>query len=360
MAVKYESNLVGSLMFVLFLMGSVAKYTFDAIVVMISIKVKRDLIEAVLVFPTSLGVLIFLGWVFFDSSWLNYDDEEKDSHWKTSRWIKFLVIFALPIMKLFTNACTDTSNLSEWGREVSRVVLDLLVFILAYLSLCFPYNSGLGRLFQPFTVPRSRVYTDEKGQKFEVNFIGTTLSILLIVLPCWKSLAEPLGRTFLFITGNSTAAPTGKVVSDAKTVLSSSPEGRAIADAVLILLFLYTFLVIFFSCVKVTFFLKGSHNNLKFAPITLTPLAILFTDQLCDYSVVRYKAPEWITMLCYAIISLVAYISLVSPPDSLTAVLFQPHIPMIDIIKDLPNAKAGASIERPRSAVVFPDEQVPK
>lgn len=358
MAIKHEHNLVGSVMFVIFLMGSVARCAYEALRVMIGKEMSRDMVEMVLIFPVSLGLLVFLGWVFFDSSWLNFDDEEKDKQWRTSRWVKFSVLFVLPLLKLCSGVTWKKDNLGLWGVEVAYQIQCFLVILLAYLSLSVSYSSGLGRLFQPFTVPRSRIYTDEKGQKFEVNFIGTILSIVLIVWPCWQSLTETLGRLFLFVSNNRVAVR--EVTADITTIqtskfLTNTADGRAIADAVVLCFILYSFTVIFFSCVKVNFFLNEKYNYLKFAAIPLTPVAILFTDQLCTYQIDPYKGREWISMMCYVVVSFVAYVSLVSPPDSLTAVLFQPHIPMINIVNDLPDMKATGEIERPRSTAVFPD-----
>lgn len=357
MAVKHEHNLVGSLMFVIFLMGAVGRYSYEALRNMIGKNMSRDLVEMILMFPSSLGMLGFLAWVFFDSSWLNFDDEDKEKEWKTSRWFKFLLLFVLPVLKLFSAATWDKTDVRAWGIEVSHQLQCFLVILLAYFSLCASYRSGLGRLFQPFTVPRSRIYTDEKGQKFEVNFVGTILSIVLIVWPCWNSLTATLGRLFLFVTGNVEAVPQVPIDLQTSRFLSNSAEGRAIADAVLLAFILYSFAVIFFSCVKVTFFLKGQLNYLKFAAIPLTPIGILFTDQLCIYRIEPYKTQDWIAMLCYVVVSFVAYVSLVSPPDSLTAVLFQPHVPMINIVNDLPDLTAAGEIERPRSTAVFPEDK---
>lgn len=355
MAVKHEQNLVGSLMFVVFLMGAVLQYFKDALSSMIGKGSAKDYVEMLLMFPLSLGMLGFLGWVFFDSSWLNFDDEEKERELKTSRWVKFSVLFLLPSVKLmssYTWKDPTATNLMDWGTEVANQIKCFLVILLAYFSLCVSYRSGLGRLFQPFTVPRSKIYTDEKGQKFEVNFIGTTLSILLIVFPCWYSSTVPIGRLFLILSGNSdkmvsvTAPYSGRYLSD-------SADGRAICDGVIMLFVLYSFIVTFASCVKVTFFLKGNFNYMKFAPIPLTPLAILFCDQLCSFGIEKsYGAQDWIFVACYVMVSFVAYVSLVSPPDSLTAVLFQPHIPMINIVTDLPEM---AEVEKPRTTAVFPD-----
>lgn len=353
MAVKHEHNLVGSLMFVIFLMGSIATCSYNALRIMIGTGMTRDFVEMVLIFPVSLALLGFLVWVFFDSSWLNFDDEEKDKEWKTSRWLKFSVLFILPLLKLFSGVTYDKKDLGIWGEEIAHQIQCFLVIILAYFSFCSSYNSGVGKLFQPFNVPRSKIYTDEKGQKFEVNFVGTVLSIALVVWPCWQSLTQTLGRLFLFLSGNTIQVP--EVVVDIATskVLSNNADGRSIADVVILLFILYSFTVIFISCVKVTFFLKGTYNYLKFAAIPLTPIVILFTDQLCNYQIKPYKTQDWIAMLCYVVVSFVAYVSLVSPPDSLTAVLFQPHIPMINIVTDLPDIKEASEIERPRSAVVF-------
>ena len=349
MTVKHEQNLVGSLMFVIFLMGSVIRYFWEALSCIIGKGSKRDYVEMFLMFPLSLGMIGFLVWVFFDSSWLNFDDEDKEMEWKTSRWIKFLILFTLPLAKLFT-ASTETTDYNVWGLVLAHQIKQFLVIFTAYLSLCSAYRSGLGRLFQPFTVPRSKIYTDEKGQKFEVNFIGTTLAIILIVAPCWMASDVSIGRLLLFLSGNSNKIANS---TSAGAGLFPTAQGRAFADVLILLFCFYSFTVTFYSCSKVTFFLKNN-NYLKFAPIPLTPLTILFSDQLCSFGVDKaYGATQWIQMLCYVLVSFVAYMSLVSPPDSLTAILFQPHVPMINIVEDLPDIKQP---ERPRTAVVFPAE----
>lgn len=356
MSIKYERNLVGSLMFVIFLMGVVFRYFKEALSSMLGKDNEKDYVEMLLIFPLSLGMFVFLGWVFFDSSWLNFDDEEKDKEWKTSRWIKFLVLFLLPLVKYFSASAhkdPKATDLGPWGLEVAHQIQNFLVILLAYFSLCVSHRSGLGRLFQPFTVPRTKLYTDEKGQKFEVNFIGTSLAIILIVAPCWMAADASIGRLFLILSGNADKMASVAAKSTGR-YLSSSMEARAIADAVILLFSIYSFTVTFVSCVKVTFFLKGNLNYMKFAPIPLTPMAILFSDQFCSFGLEKsYDANQWLMMLFYVLVSFVAYVSLVSPPDSLTAVLFQPHIPMINIVTDLPEMK---EVEKPRTAVVFPDE----
>jgi hypothetical protein len=357
MSIKHERNLVGSLMFVIFLMGAVFRFFLEALSSMIGKGSARDYVEMLLIFPLSLGILGFLGWVFLDSSWLNLDDEDKNNEWKTSRWVKFLILFLLPLIKCFSSYSQKdpkAADLGPWGLEVAHQIQNFLVIILAYLSLCVSHRSGLGRLFQPYTVPRSKIYTDEKGQKFEVNFIGTSLSIILIVAPCWMASDVSIGRLFLILSGNG-----DKMVSvatkTAERYLSDGMEARAIADSLILLFTFYSFTVTFVSCVKVTFFLKGNLNYLKFVPIPLTPMAILFSDQLCSFGLEKsYNAQHWIKILCFVAVSFVAYVSLVSPPDSLTAVLFQPHVPMINIVTDLPELKDK---EKPRTAVVFADEK---
>lgn len=356
MSIKHERNLVGSLMFVIFLMGVVFRYFKEALSSMLGKGNEKDYVEMLLIFPLSLGMFVFLGWVFFDSSWLNFDDEEKDKEWKTSRWIKFLVLFLLPLVKYFSASAhkdPKATDLGPWGLEVAHQIQNFLVILLAYFSLCVSHRSGLGRLFQPFTVPRTKLYTDEKGQKFEVNFIGTSLAIIFIVAPCWMAADASIGRLFLILSGNADKMASVAAKSTGR-YLSSSMEARAIADAVILLFSIYSFTVTFVSCVKVTFFLKGNLNYMKFAPIPLTPMAILFSDQFCSFGLEKgYEANQWLMMLFYVLVSFVAYVSLVSPPDSLTAVLFQPHIPMINIVTDLPEMK---EVEKPRTAVVFPDE----
>lgn len=110
------------------------------------------------------------------------------------------------------------------------------------------------------------------------------------------------------------------------------------------------------SCVQVTFFINsGALNYLKFTPIPLTPLVILFSDQFCTYGVVKYSIHRWVIVLCHVIINFVAYVSLVSPPDSLTAILFQPHVPMISTVADLPEIDMNA--EKPRATAVFPETE---
>lgn len=354
MTIKHENNLVGSLMFIIFLMGSVGRYGYEALSSMLGKGNERDLVEMILIFPASIIMIGFLGWVFFDSSWLNLDDEDKEKEWRTSRWIKFSVLFILPVMKVFSMATWDSKEITLWGSEISRQIQDFAVITLAYISLCSSYSSGLGRLFQPFTVPRSRIYTDEKGQKFEVNFIGTTLSIFLIVWPAWNSLTPIIGRIFLYFNNYiDKTAQTLANTADARKYDLHTPESRLIADIVMLLLLIYAFSVIFASCVKVTFFLKGNYNYLKFAPIPLVPIGIMFTDQLCKYGVKPYNIQIWIGMLCYVLLSFWAYVCLVSPPDSLFAICFQPHVPMISLVSDLPEIKE--SPEKPRTTAVFPE-----
>ena len=355
MSIKHERNLVGSLMFVIFLMGAVFRYFLEALSSIIGKGSVKDYVEMLLIFPLSLGILVFLGWVFLDSSWLNFDDEDKNMEWKTSRWVKFLILFLLPIVKLFssyTHKDPKATDLGAWGLEIAHQIQNFLVILLAYFSLCVSHRSGLGRLFQPFTVPRSKLYTDNKGQKFEVNFIGTSLAIILIVTPCWMASDVSIGRLFLILSGNADKMAS-VTASSTERYLSSTMEARAISDAVILLFTVYSFTVTFVSCVKVTFFLKGNYNYLKFAPIPLTPLAILFSDQLCSFGIEKsYGAQQWIKMLCHVLVSFVAYVSLASPPDSLTAIMFQPHVTMINIVTDLPELK---EVEKPRTAVVFPD-----
>lgn len=331
-------------MLFVFLMGDAGSTASRAFIKMIQERRIFELGEVLV----GLGLFVYLTWVLFDSSWLNFDDEEKEKSWKTSRWTKFLPLFLLPIVKIFSiNSGVD---IAHWFQSV-------LVATLGYLSLCMAYGSGVGRLFQPFTVPRSRVYTDEKGQKFEVNFIGTTLSILLVLLPSWISMPAHLGRIYRFITEAKPAIPAA-AASLAESSLSATADGRLIADVVVLLFMFYSFGIMFISCVQVTFFLrKGAWNYMRFAPIPLTPIAILFTDQLCTYQTPPYTVSAWLTMLCYVIINFVVYVSLVSPPESLSAVLFQPHVPMIITVSDLPDMKDMTAVEKPRTNAVFPETQ---
>ena len=227
---------------------------------------------------------------------------------------------------------------------------------MAYLSLCSQYGSGLGRLFQPYTIPRNKIYTDSKGQKFELNFVGTTLSIVLIVLPFWVMVVKPLGRLIVFAIGKAKISGLAEA-EDVGRFLSSSPEARAIADSIILVLIVYSFTVIFVSCVRVNFFLSSSYNYLKFSPIPLTPIAMIFSDNLCGYMYAPMRVKEWITMLCFFMVCFFAYTSLASPPDSLYAILFQPHIPLIEIVEDLPDMSIDSKSERPRSNVVFPEDE---
>lgn len=192
MAVKHDRNWIGSLMFVFFLMGATFTTTAFALIGMAN----WNPFESLVVLPVALGLFGYLGWVFMDSSWLNFDDEEKDNYWKTSRWLKFSPLFLLPLVKFLAEY---VNKVDKTGVRMANLMQDFLVILLGYISLCVSRGSGLGRLFQPFTIPRSRVYTDEKGQKFEVNFIGTALSILLVVFLSWRSMPEHLGRIYHYI-----------------------------------------------------------------------------------------------------------------------------------------------------------------
>lgn len=354
MRVKSETNLVGCLMYVIFLMGSIGKYTHDAYY---ANSVSWDFVEIILILPLSLVSIFFLSWVLFDSSWLNFDDDEKEKDWKKSRWLKFSFLFLFPLCKIFTKNTWDTSDFSSsWGENIAQQIQYFLLIFFAYLSLCSQHGSGLGRLFQPHTIPRSKIYTDSKGQKFELNFVGTTLSIVLIVLPFWVMIMKPLGRLLVFVLGKAKISELAGA-EDTGRFLSSSPEARAIADSVVLIMIVYSFTVIFVSCVRVNFFLNRSYNFLKFSPIPLTPIAMIFSDNLCGYMHTSMRVKEWITMLCFFMVCFVAYASLASPPDSLSAILFQPHIPMIEIVKDLPDMSIDSKSERPRSTVVFPEDE---
>lgn len=336
-------------MFVFFLMAPALSSTAYAFAEM----TRWNVYESLAVLPISLGLFGYLGWVFMDSSWLNFDDEEKDNYWKTSRWLKFLPLFLLPLVKFlaeyFSNVDKDPL---KTGVRMAALLQDFLVILLGYFSLCVSHGSGLGRLFQPFTVPRSRVYTDDKGQRFEVNFIGTTLSILLVIFFSWKSMPIHLARIYHYIFFKNIPLPIASRVK----CLSDTAEGRLIADIVVLLFMFYSFGVMFISCVQVTFFVNnGTLNYLKFTPIPLTPIAILFSDQFCTYGVVEYTISKWVIALCHIIVNFVAYVSLVSPPDSLTAILFQPHVPMISTVTDLPDMKDVA--DKPRTTAVFPENR---
>lgn len=359
MTAKEEGNIVGTVMFLVFLTYPVAKDAWDAIMYLVY-EAAADRHAAVegMILLISTALLGFMFWVIFDSSWLNYDDEEKETEWATMRWIKFSVLFALPVMKLFKKS-TSTSDNMKWGLEVAKQLQSFLMLLVGYFSLCSDYKSGLGRLFQPFTVPRSRVYTDEKGQKFEVNFIGSTLTIVLILLPTWNDISESLGRMISFITLDKSTAVVEVAVVDQYRYIQNSPGSRAIADAAMLILYLYVFILMLTSCMKVTYFLRQTKMNyLIFIPVLLIPIGIIFTDHLCIYGIQTvHGGIFWTKMLCYFLVNLTAYISLISPPDSLLAVLFQPHVPMINVVSDLPNTKVDDSNSRPHATAVFAPEK---
>ena len=346
MTVKHEGNVVGTVMFLVFLIYPICKDAWEAIRELLSKQDEKDYVEITLVLPVSVGLLSFLIWIIFDSSWLNYDDEEKESELKTKRWIKFSVLFILPVVKLFKKSMWKPVDL-QWGLEMAKQLQSFFMIFIGYLSLCSDYQSGLGRLFQPFTVPRSRVYTDKKGQKFEVNFIGSVLTILLILLPTWTGISESFGRILTILNSPSSNL----------TFIKDSPESRAIADTFMLILYLYVFILMLASCVKVTYFLKQSNlNYLKFVPVLLIPIAIIFTDHLCVYEVVNdHNGAFWLFMLSYFMVNLTAYVSLISPPDSLLAVIFQPHVPMINVVSDLPEIKDAGSNSKPHLTAVFQD-----
>ena len=350
-------------MFLVFLMLPVGKDAWDGIRELLSKHPDKDMVEYTLVLLVSSAIFGFLTWVLFDSSWLNFDDEEKESDWKTKRWIKFSVLLILPVVKLFKKSTwmnDSPGNNLKWGIEVSRQLQSFLMILIGYLSLCSDYKSGLGRLFQPFTVPRSHVYTDEKGQKFEVNFIGSILTIVLILLPTWTGITESLGRILLFLMDVDIG---GKGIGGGKSFIGGyiqgSSESRAIADIILLTLYLYVFVLMLASCLKVTFFLKQTNMNyLKFVPVLLIPIGIIFTDHICIYGVTNsHGGPFWIYMLCYFLVNFTAYVSLISPPDSLLAVFFQPHVPMINVVSDLPETKESSSHDSPKqhTTAVFSD-----
>lgn len=367
MSVKHEGNIVGTVMFLVFLVYPISTDAWDAIVELFSTDPNKSFIRATALLLLSTGLLGFLLWVAFDSSWLNYDDAEKEEEWASKRWTKFSVLLLLPLVKLLkiSTWTHDPANNLKWGLEVAKQLQSFLMILAGYLSLCSDYKSGLGRLFQPFTVPRSRVYTDEKGQKFEVNFIGSILTIVLILLPTWNGMSESIGRLFLFLRGAKITVKSSGAAKLLSGYIQGSPESRAIADTVMLIIYLYVFIIMLTSCIKVTYFLKQTTMNyLIFVPILLIPIGIIFTDHLCVYGVETGDGgPFWIKMLCYFLVNLTAYVSLISPPDSLLAVIFQPHVPMINVVSDLPNTKVTDANPRPHATAVFPEtetETVPK
>lgn len=346
MSVKYEGNIIGSVMYVVFLIYPVVKDAFETF----NNFNMENIPEFVLMSLVSLGLIGFLIWVLVDSSWMNYDDEEKETEWKTKRWLKFSVLFVLPAAKLSKSKLWKQSNKAEWGLEVAKQIQSLIMIFFGYMSLSANYKSHLSRLFQPFTIPRSKTYVDEKGQKFEANFIGSILTIVLILSPNWVAISESFGRilNYFFLNTNNT----NPAISNSGSFTKTDPLSRAIADSVLLILFLYVFISMLISCIKVTYFLKQTKMNyLKFIPILLVPVAIIFSDHICTYGITKTDTSYWVKMLFWFLISLTAYMSLISPPDSIFAILFQPHVPMINIVSDLPNIKQS---NRPRATAVFP------
>lgn len=358
MTVKHEGNVVGTVMFLVFLLLPVGMDAWNGIRELMSKHANKDTVEYTLVLLVSLGLFGYLTWILFDSSWLNYDDEEKEGEWETNRWIKFSVLFLLPVVKLFKRSTWMTGNPGDnlkWALEVSNQIQAFFMLLAGYISLCADYKSGIGRLFQPFTVPRSRIYTDEKGQRFEVNFIGSVLTIVLILLPTWMGISEAFGRLLLFVMGAEVETTAPVTLSAIEGFIQYSSSARAVADVILLLLYVYVFVLMLASCVKVTFFLKQTKMNyLIFVPVLLIPIAIIFTDHICVYGVTNvHGGAFWVRMLCYFLVNLVAYVSLISPPDSLLAILFQPHVPMINVVEDLPEMSNSTSESKPRVTAVF-------
>lgn len=110
MTVKHEGNVVGTVMFLVFLLLPVGMDAWNGIRELMSKHANKDMVEYTLVLLVSLGLFGYLTWILFDSSWLNYDDEEKEGEWETNRWIKFSVLFLLPVVKLFKRSTWMTGS----------------------------------------------------------------------------------------------------------------------------------------------------------------------------------------------------------------------------------------------------------
>ena len=260
-------------------------------------------------------------WMLFDASWLNLEDPEKDSKLLTSRWLKFSPLL-LMIALLAINTHFIPGKVVFYGSLVD-CVLDSIVYLCAYGSLCVAHDRGFGRLFQPFAVLRTKEYIDEKGQKFDVNFIGTTANILCLGASSWFYFLRQ--QLFFLIC---------------EVALLGQRAFIILRHSMVVLLILCTMGVMFFSCVKVTFFLARSKwNYLKFSPVLLAPFGIL-CSQLLSPSKSDFK--EKVMMVVYAAVAILAYLSLLSPPDSLLAVAFQPYTAMVDLVQDLPTSESSA------------------
>ncbi len=270
-------------------------------------------INILLMLPAALVCFCGMCWMLFDARWLNFDDEEKDKKLATSRWFKFSPLLLLVVLLGIKTALTK----KELPRAIIDCVLDSIVYLCAYFSLCVAHDRGFGRLFQPFAVLRTKTYIDEKGQKFHSNIIGTTMNILCLGASSW----------FFFI--RSQASEIIKLFME-----KSEDVYKYAAHSVITCMVLGVMAVMFFSCVKITFFLGRSRwNYLKFLPVLLAPFCMICAAFL-DEAVRSYQ--ERIQMIGYAVVGVIAYLSLLSPPDTLFAVLFQPYIAFVELIQDIP------------------------
>ena len=304
-------------MFVVFLKFTTGRAGYFTIVQLIqnSGGVAVAVVNALL-FIVSLLSFGMMCWMIFDASWLNLEDEEKDAKLVTSRWFKFSpLLLMVVLMGVKTYLIVDKELLALAAVDC---VLDSIVYLCAYGSLCVAHDRGFGRLFQPFAVLRSKTYIDEKGQKFDSNVIGTTMNILCLGASSW----------FFFIREQ-----TVKIVKE-----KSGHIWLYSARSVTALLILCVLGVMFFSCVKVTFFLaRNRWNYLKFSPVILAPIAVICIEAFLHEDTDKTKSQS-ILKISYLVVGLIAYFSLLSPPDSLFAILFQPYIAMVNLVQDIPEA----------------------
>lgn len=323
-------------MFTVFLMVTTIKIIKESVDSLSHLHDWRWWFELLAVTPVASLLLVVMFWMLFDARWLNLDDEEKESKWLTWRWIKFsplLLMIALPFVSLLM----EPKN----AHKMVNFSLDSIVYFFAYVSLCVSHDRGFGRLFQPFAVMRTKEYIDDKGQKFECNIIGTMLNIIILGVPNWiYILREPAAHLVKFSLDG---------VKELDKVL-----GEIIADSLIVFMVLYVLGVMFLACVKVTFYLAQSRwNYLKFAPIMITPICVLMS-KLIVHNNNGSLWSEKLGLCAYVFISIFAYFSLISPPDSLMAVFFQPFVPMLNTVSDLP--ESGPTKPHVKSNIVPPAE----
>lgn len=316
MTVSYDRNYVGTIIFVVFLMFTTSKIIYEAALYVKTGDGALWWFELLVLVP--VGVACFGGmlWMLFDPEWLNLEDEEKDDKLATTRWVKFSPLLLLTLL-LVAKTCLTGGNLLQ--QAIIDCVFDSIVLLCAYVSLCVAHDRGFGRLFQPFAVLRTKEYIDEKGQKFGPNIIGTTMNILCLGASSW----------FVFIR-EQIVKLVGMIIKSETNVY------KYLVHSITSLLVFCTMTVMFCSCVRVTFFLsKDRWNYLKFSPVLLAPMAVLCTEVLfCD---TLYGWRHKVMMVMYAFVSVLAYMSLLSPPDTLFAVLFQPYIALVDLAQDIPS-----------------------